>query len=152
MFDDQPVIYRLDALAEPGRFAQASSFEDLPSPGECVALYVGNPDGPVVIDVVRDSHEMAEFGPDGRSRWTRAGAGALTRFAAGAGLSIESLELDAFDLAIVSPGLVHRATAGRGAAVLRAVSAPRRVTPTRFLTGEGAWTEVGHVSGARIRV
>jgi hypothetical protein len=151
-FDDHPAVYRLDMLAGTGSFAQASSFEDLPSPGECVALYVGNPDGAVRIDYVRDSHEMPEFGPDGRSRWTGAGAEELSRFALEAGLSIESLELDAQDIAIVGPGLVHRVVAEHDAPALRAVAAPRRVTPTRFLSGDGSWSEVGHVSGARIRV
>ncbi len=152
VFDDHPVIYRFDMVSGTAGFAQASSLEELPSPGECVALYAGNPDGPVRIDIVRDSHEMAEFGPDGRSRWTGAGAAELARYAAEAGLSIESLELDSLDIAILSPGLVHRVVAEPEAPALRAVLAPRRVTPTRFLTGDGSWSEVGHVSGARIRV
>ena len=152
VFDDHPVIYRLDMASAAIGFAQASSMEDLPSPGECVALYAGNPDGPVRIDVVRDSHEMAEFGPDGRSRWTGAGTSELARYAAEAGLSIESLELDALDIAILSPGLVHRVVASAEAPALRAVLAPRRVTPTRLLTGDGSWSAGGHVSGARGRV
>ena len=152
ILDDQPVIYGLDTLSYTSPFAQASTFVDLPSPGECVALYVGNPDGLVRLDVVRDSHEMAEFDPDGRSRWTGAGTEALNRFVAEAGLSMEGLELDTLDLAIISPGLVHRVTASPDVPALRAVSAPRRVTPTRFLAGEGSWSEVKHASGARIRV
>ena len=152
VFDDHPVIYRLDMVSGSDGFAQASSFEELPSPGECVALYAGNPDGPVRIDVVRDSHEMAEFGPDGRSRWTGAGAAELARFAVEAGLSIEPLELDPLDVATLRPGLVHRVVAEAEAPALRAILAPRRVTPTRFLSGDGSWSEAGHVSGARIRV
>jgi hypothetical protein len=151
-FDDHPVVYQLETMTGTSTFAQASSFEELPSPGECLVLYVGNPDGPIRIDIVRDSHEMAEFGPDGRSRWTGAGAAELARFATEAGLSIESIEIDAQDIAIIGPGLVHRVAAADDAPALRAVVAPRRVTPTRFLQGDANWTEVGHVSGARIRV
>ena len=152
VFDDHPVVYRLDSFGGDTSFGQASAFEGLPSPAECVAVYVGNPSRPVRIDIVRDSHELPEFGPAGLSRWTGAGAAELSRFATEAGLSIESVELDALDVAIVGPGLVHRVVATHDAPALRAVAAPRRVTPTRFLTGDGSWTEVGHVSGARIRV
>ena len=152
VFDDQPAIYRLASIGDETAFGQASSFEALPSPAECVALYVGHPDAPVRLDVVRDSHELPEFDATGQSRWTGAGAASLTEFATRAGLSVESLELDALDVAIVGPGLVHRVVATAEAPALLAIAAPRRVTPTRFLSGEGAWTEVGHVSGARIRV
>ncbi len=152
VFDDQPAIYRLNSIGDETAFGQASSFEALPSPGECVALYAGHPDAPVRLDVVRDSHELPEFSTRGQSRWTSAGAGELTSFATEAGLSVESMELDALDVAIVGPGLVHRIVATADAPALLAIAAPRRVTPTRFLSGDGAWTEVGHVSGARIRV
>ena len=117
-----------------------------------MALYAGHPDARVRLDVVRDSHELPEFSTRGQSRWTSAGAAELTGFATEAGLSIESMELDALDVAIVGPGLVHRIVATADAPALLAIAAPRRVTPTRFLSGDGAWTEVGHVSGARIRV
>ncbi|MGI4746080.1 MAG: hypothetical protein ACRYGI_14895 [Janthinobacterium lividum] len=151
-FDDHPVAYRLDSLGGDNRFAQISALGDLPSPGECMAVYVGNPTAPIRIDILRNSHELPEFGPSGRSRWTLGGADELSHFASEAGLSIESIELDAQDVAIVGPGLIHRVVASREAPALRAVVAPRRVTPQRFLSGEGTWTESGHVSGARIRI
>ena len=152
VFDDHPVVYNLAAVSGDEGFAQASTFETLPSPGECLAIYVGNPSALVQIDVVRDSHELPEFSANGRSRWTVGGVDDLNRFATQAGLSIESLEIDSLDIAIVSPGLMHRVKASKDAPALRAIAAPRRVTPTRFLSGETSWTEVGHVSGARIRV
>lgn len=152
VFDDHPVAYRLDSLTGDDRFAQMSALGDLPSPGECVGIYVGHPAAPIRIDILRDSHELPEFGPSGRSRWTAGGADELGHFAAEAGLSVESIELDAQDVAIVGPGLIHRVVAGRDAPALRAVAAPRLVTPQRFLSGEGNWVESGHVSGARIRI
>jgi hypothetical protein len=152
VFDDHPVVYRLDALHGAGRFGQACGIEPLPSPGECMALYVGHPAGPVRLDCLRDSHEMAELSPRGTSRWTLEGAHDLLAFAAASGLSVESLEVDAMDMVVVGPGMIHRVVAPQGAPGLRAFCAPRRVTPTRFLTGEEAWVEAGHVSGARIRV
>jgi hypothetical protein len=152
VLDDQPVVYRLDSLSGDQFFGQASSVEVLPSPGECLAIYVGHPDGTSQIEYLRDSHELPEFSAGGRSRWTSAGADELGRYAAEAGLSIETIDLDALDVVIVGPGLVHRVSAGSDTPVLRAIVAPRRVTPTKFLRGRGGWTEVGHVSGARIRL
>ena len=151
-FDDHPVVYRLDSLSGNASFAQVSSSSDLPSPAECMAIYVGHPDAAVRSDVLRGSHELPEFGATGRSRWTPGGAEDLAQFANEAGLSIESFELDALDVAIVGPGLVHRVVASAEAPALRAVAAPRRVTPTRFLSGDTTWVESGHVSGARIRI
>lgn len=151
-FDDHPVVYKLDSVSGETAFAQASTFESLPSPGECLAVYIGHPHAMVRLDLLRDSHELPEFSASGRSRWTSSGAEELSQFAIEAGLSVESVELDALDVAIVSPGLAHRVVATRDAPALRAVAAPRRVTPMRFLSGDQVWAEVGHVSGARIRI
>ncbi|MCQ8239527.1 hypothetical protein [Rhizosaccharibacter radicis] len=152
MFDDHPVIYKLDRIAGDTEFAQASTFDDLPSPAECAALYAGNDTTPVRLDILRNSHELPEFSPIGRSRWTQEGADDLRNFAQEAGLSIDSVELDHLDIAIVGPGLLHRVAASAEGPALRAVAAPRRLTPLRFLSGDAGWTEAGHVSGARIRV
>ncbi|MBE7211783.1 MAG: hypothetical protein INR65_12255 [Gluconacetobacter diazotrophicus] len=151
-FDDQPVVYRIETVSGRTEFAQVSASDASPSPGECAAIYVGNSSAPVRLELVRDSHELPEFGPDGLSRWTAAGGRALSRFAAEAGLSIETVELGPLDLAIVGPGLMHRVVADADAPAFRAVVAPRRVTPARFLSGEQSWVEVNHVSGARIRI
>ncbi len=152
VMDDHPVAYRFDLVSGTQDYLQASSIEDLPSPAECLALYMGNPNGAVRFDCVRDSHDLPEFGMTGLSRWTREGADEAARFAVSAGLSVHSLELDALDVALVGPGLMHRVIADADAPVLRVLLAPRRVTPKRFLRGSRSWSEVGHVSGARIRV
>jgi hypothetical protein len=152
VLDDHPVAYRFDLISGAADYLQASSIEDLPSPAECLAVYIGNPNGTIRLDCVRDSHDLPEFGSNGLSRWTREGAEEAARFAASAGLSVQSLELDSLDVAIVGPGLMHRVSAEADAPALRIILAPRRVTPRRFLRGARSWSEVGHVSGARIRV
>lgn len=152
VFDDHPVLYRLDTVAGESAFHQAAVVEALPSPAECMLLYVGVPGSSARIEYIRDSHEMAEFGPQGLSRWTKDGAGELGALAEMQGLSIAEVEVSNLDLVLVSPGLVHRVVGGTDAPVLRGFLAPRRVTPTRFLAGHAAWTEAAHVSGARIRV
>ena len=74
VFDDHPVIYRLDKIKEEMPFHHAISVEALPSPAESLLLYVGSPGGNSRLDFIRESHEMAEFGPSGKSRWTADGA------------------------------------------------------------------------------
>jgi hypothetical protein len=146
------VAYRLDVLrgASAG-FGQACSVEPLPSPGECALLYLAGAPG-ARVELVRDSHELAEFSQDGRSRWTVQGAAAVRDLVGSQGGSVEVLELEPADMVLVGPGAAHRVIAGEAAPVLRALLAPRRITPLRFLTGETSWLEGGHVSGARLRL
>jgi hypothetical protein len=152
VFDDHPVIYRLDKIEEEMSFQQAISFEALPSPAESLMLYVGFPDGNSRLDFIRGSHEMAEFGPSGKSRWTLEGAGDLGALAQLEGLSIGEAEFGNLDIVVVSPGLVHRVSGSSSVAVLSALATPRRITPLRFLSGSESWVEANHVSGARIRI
>ena len=157
IFDDLPVVYRLDGLTEETAFHQAAVVEATPSPAECMLLYAGAPGGgsgggASRLEYIRDSHELGEFGPSGLSRWTKEGAGELGLLAEKQGLSITEVEFSHLDLVVVGPGLVHRVPGVVGAPLLRAFAAPRRVTPSRFLSGEASWTEATHVSGARLRV
>jgi hypothetical protein len=152
VFDDHPVIYRLDKIEEEMPFHQAVSLEALPSPAESLLLYVGFPGGNSRLDFMRESHEMAEFGPSGKSRWTFEGASDLGALAQQEGLSIGEAEFGNLDIVVVSPGLVHRVVGSSRAPVLSALATPRRITPLRFLSGHDAWVEASHVSGARIRI
>lgn len=152
IFDDQPVIYGVDIVNEETTFAQVCSFEQFPSPAECLALYVACPDLDAQIEVIRDSHELPEFTLQGRSRWTAAAAEYLPAIAAEAGSSVSSIELKNGDMIVVGPGLMHRIPNTSIAKVVRVLCAPRRITPNRFLTNGGSWTEASHHSGARIRL
>jgi hypothetical protein len=152
VFDDLPVVYRLDRVADEAAFHQAAVIEATPSPAESMLLYIGAPGAVSRLEYIRDSHEMGEFGPSGLSRWTKEGAGELGTLAEKQGLSIGDVEFTNLDIVIVGPGLVHRVVSDAEAPVLRGFATPRRVTPTRFLSGGGSWTEATHVSGGRIRV
>jgi len=152
IFDDHPVIYRLDKIEEEMPFQQAIAFEALPSPAESLLLYVGFPGGDSRLDFIRGSHEMAEFGPSGTSRWTFEGAADLGALAQQEGLSIGEAEFGNLDIVVVSPGLVHRVKGSADVPVLSALATPRRITPLRFLSGSESWVEASHVSGARIRI
>ena len=153
MFDDHAVAYRADVLRDGGLgFAQACSVEALPSPAECALAYLCPAPG-VRIEVVRDSHELPEFArEDGHSRWTAEGAAAVGKLVREQASSIEVTELERLDTLLVGPGIVHRVVPRDTAPVLRVLLAPRRVTPLKFLSGETAWLEGTHVSGARLRL
>jgi hypothetical protein len=152
VFDDHPVAYRLDVLrtAQPG-FSQACAIEALPSPAECALLYVAGKPG-ARLELVRDSHELAEFSQDGKSRWTAQGSSAVRDLVVEGGGSIEVVDLELLDMVMVGPGLVHRLVASEEVPVARILVAPRRVTPKRFLVGPGSWLESSHASGARFRL
>jgi hypothetical protein len=152
IFDDHPVICRIDKIEEEMPFHQAASIEALPSPAESLLLYVGFPGGNSRLDFIRESHEMAEFGPSGKSRWTSEGEGDLGALAQQEGLSIGEAEFGNLDILVVSAGLVHRVIGSSRAPVLAALATPRRITPLRFLSGRDAWVEASHISGARIRI
>jgi hypothetical protein len=152
VFDDHPVIYRLDKIEEEMPFQQAASVEALPSPAESLLLYVGFPGGNSRLDFIRESHEMAEFGPSGKSRWTAEGESDLGALAQQDGLSMGEAEFGNLDIVVVSPGLVHRVSGSSRQPVLRALATPRRITPLRFVSGLDSWVEASHVSGARIRI
>jgi len=148
ILDDLPACTRVVPAqgVEPG-FLQPSTAEALPSPAECLVLAtpIG---GALTLDVVRGSHALPEFTADGRSRWIHAGIGAAQELALSQGLSVEQAEVMPGDLAIIGPGTLHRLRVAEGAAALRAWILPRRVTPTRFLTGEGGTFSLRHATGA----
>jgi hypothetical protein len=137
--DDNPICYRIVPVrgTEPS-FGQASTAEALPSPAECLALVAcGRGSAGLTLDVVRGSHTLPEFTSDGRSRWITAGAGAGIEIAIAQGASVDQVELGPLDLAILGPGTQHRLRVAEEGVGLRAWVTPRRVTPVRFLAGEG---------------
>jgi hypothetical protein len=150
--DDNPLAYRVVPMrgVQPA-FSQPSAAEALPSPGECLAVLLCAGEAPVSVDVIRESHELPEFSPDGRSRWLPTGAGAGIELAATHGLSIEEVELGPSDLLVVGAGTLHRLRVPDGGAALTVLCAPQRVSPIRFLSGAGAFA-VHHHSGAMLRI
>jgi hypothetical protein len=148
--DDQPICTRVVPTRdiEPA-FTQASAAESLPSPAECLAV-VATAGGEAVLDVIRGSHTLPEFTSEGRSRWLGAPSDAVMHLAQAGGLSVESIELTPSDLVIVGPGTLHRLRAAPGATALRAWVLPRRVTPTRFLSGSAGLFSLRHPTGAML--
>ncbi|WP_270934833.1 hypothetical protein [Falsiroseomonas oryzae] len=147
--DDNPVCTRVVPLRGIERgFRQGSTAEELPSPAECLVM-VAAAGGEVALDIVRDSHALPEFTPDGRSRWLAAPDAAL-ELAVEQGLSLDHVELSPTDVAIVGPGTLHRLRAEGGATALRAWVLPRRVTPSRFLVGNAGTFALRHPTGAML--
>lgn len=153
VLDDNPVIYRAAlSRGSDGAFAQPSAIDALPSPAECVAVVACAGGEPALIDLVRDSHKLPEFTSDGRSRWLVAGAGAGVEIATEHALSIERAEVGPLDLVLVGPGTMYRLRAPEGTAAVTACCAPSRLSPSRFLSGEGGTFTVRHHSGAILAV
>jgi hypothetical protein len=150
VLDDQPVCTRIVPLrGDAEAFAQASTTEPLPSPAECLAV-VAAVGGEATLEVIRNSHALPEFTGEGRSRWVSATPQAALEMALAQGLSVESVELSPADLAIVSPGTLHRLRVAEGATGLRAMLLPRRVTPARFLTAMPGVFALRHPTGAML--
>ena len=153
VLDDNPVIYRAALSRGAGAsFAQPSTVEALPSPAECVAMVACAGPEPALVDLVRGSHQLPEFTSDGRSRWLVAGSAAGVEIATSHALSVEHVEIGTLDLLLVGPGTLHRLRTPEGTTAITAYCAPSRLTPVRFISGEGGNFTVRHHSGAMLAV
>jgi hypothetical protein len=150
VFDDNPLVCQVVLARGTLPFAQPSTAEPLPSPTECAALVCGTGEGRLLLDIVRDSHALAEFTPDGESRWLAGGAATLA-LATAAAASVETLALGECDLALIAPGTLYRLRVPEGMTGLVALATPNRQTPLRFLAGGGEQT-LRHGSGASLVV
>lgn len=153
VLDDNPLIYRAALARGDGEaFVQPSAIEALPSPAECVAVIACLGDEPALVDVARDSHKLPEFTSGGRSRWLAAGPGAGVEIAVRHALSVEHVEVGPQDLVLLGPGTMHRLRAPEGTAAIAVWCAPSRLSPSRFISGEGGTFTVRHHSGALLAV
>ena len=151
--DDNPVAYRtVLSRGRAGSFGQPSAAEALTSPAECLALVTCAGSGPVLLDVIRGSHELPEFTRAGQSRWLTAGAGAGIELALGEALSVAQVEIGPQDVALIGPGTLYRLRTPDGATGLTTWCAPARVSPVAILAAGAGTFSVRHGSGAMVRV
>lgn len=133
VLEDHPLVLRPHLCDSGGPFRQPSGMEALASPAECLLL-VAPLNGPVELEVVRDSHLLPEFTPDGASRWmSRTGAEALA-MAEQHGM-LDRIVLAPDTLAVIGPGLLHRILAPEGGAAV-ALTLPARTAPLRQRLGD----------------
>jgi hypothetical protein len=145
VLEDHPLVLRPHLCDPAGPFRQPSGMEALASPAECLLLMLPL-DGPVELEVVRDSHLLPEFTPDGASRWmSRTGAEGLA-MAEQHGL-LDRFVVAPDTLAVIGPGLLHRILAPEGGAAV-ALTLPARTAPLRQRVGDTR--EVVCENGARI--
>ncbi|MBL6082703.1 hypothetical protein JMJ56_32615 [Belnapia sp. T18] len=153
VLDDNPLAYRVVLSRGPvGAFRQPSAMERLTSPAETVALVACAGSEPVLVDVVRDSHQLPEFTVSGESRWTSADAAAGIELAVGHALSVETVEVGPMDLLMVGPGTLYRLRAPEGSTAVTTLCAPARVSPVNFVAGRGGALALRHFSGAMLMV
>lgn len=151
VLDDHPVAVRAVLLRGEGGFDQPSTAEALPSPAECVLVVVALGGG-CALDVVRGSHLLPEFTAAGQSRWTTPGAAAGLDLALAHGASLDTLELDGFEAALVGAGSICRLRSENDGAALMVWCVPSRQTPRRLLTDRSAPFTVRHESGGMVVV
>jgi hypothetical protein len=152
LLDDNPTAYRAEiARGDEARFTQPSAAEALSSPAECVMVLTCAGEDGLLLDIVRGSHALPEFTPDGRSRWLADGAAGI-ELAALQGMAVETVEVGPRDIAIVAAGTLYRIRTPDTAAGLSVWCSPARVTPDAFITGTVGTFTVRHHSGAKLTV
>ena len=146
VLEDQPLVVAARHMpAETTDLAQPSTRNPSPSPAECVSLLAPS-GGSVALEVVRDSHRLAEFTASGASRWTDAAP--LSDQAESGGL-LDRLLIAAGSVAVIGPGTVHRLRRTPGAAVVEVLCLPARGAPLS-LALDAARTEIVRPSGVRL--
>lgn len=151
ILDDNPLAYRVMLSRGMSKsFQQPSAAQALSSPAECIAVIANAGPEAISLDVVRDSHKLPEFTPDGRSRWL-AGSAAGTALAAQQALSVEQVKIGPFDLALIGSGTLYRLHVPEGLTAVTTWCAPAHVSPTSFIGAEGGAFTVRHFSGATLR-
>lgn len=130
-------------------FRQASAMEVLRSPGECVTIIVSLEDKSVDLDIVRDSHLFPEFSAQAESRWVNpAGAVAIDVALREQGM-VDNHLVPPGSVAIIGPGLIHRARTESGTMALRVHCTPSRIAPLDRIL-DGSRKETVLKSGARV--
>ena len=148
VLEDQVLVVAADMVrAGVTGLAQPSAANPSPSPAECLAVVVAFGDG-VMLDVVRDSHQLPEFTPGGASRWGRDVAPVALELAAAHGL-LDSYPLPPGTLAVIGAGLSHRVRCTDGADAMRLLCLPARLMPLALAT-DTARRETARDSGTRI--
>jgi hypothetical protein len=148
VLEDNPVIVKADWMADDGAaFSQPSAANASPSPAECVEVIVGFGDS-VVLDVVRDSHRLPEFTPQGISRWASRTASDGVSVAAERGM-LDTKPLGVGQAAVVGPGTLFRVRLGVGSAAVRVLCLPGRGLPVALAAEDGRMERV-RPSGARV--
>lgn len=132
LLDDNPVVVGSVDLEDPQRFYQISGVEDLVSPAESIGLIIPTGRETAAVEVLRGSHRLPEFQPDGVSRWTHHGADRVAALGNSGLLPIDLFQVFPGSVAIVSPGLIHRKHPTLGATAKDLLVVPARQSLARF--------------------
>jgi len=143
VLEDHPVALRAAAAPAADGFAQPSAHNPSPSPAECLALLLPLAEE-VLLDVVRDSHKLPEFTPDGASRWA-SGSAAEALTLAGANGLLERISVPPGTVAVVGPGTLFHVTGD----ALFCLVVPARGVPLALAADAGR-LEVVRESGVRV--
>jgi hypothetical protein len=132
VLEDNPLVVKAEWISSvEGWLTQPSAGNPSPSPAECLDVIISFGED-VVLDLMRESHRLPEFTPDGVSRY----AGGTARAAlaiAGANSIVDRIELRRGSAAIIGPGTLYRVRCASGSLALRILCLPARGTPLALL-------------------
>jgi hypothetical protein len=148
VLEDNPLVVSAGVVRDAEtELAQPSAGNPSPSPAECLAVVVALKEG-VVLDVVRDSHELPEFSPAGTSRWADgAGRDGFAMAAAHGVLDRHALQVGS--AAAIGPGVMYRLRCEANAEAVQMLCVPARLMPVA-LAAEKARRETVRASGVRV--
>ena len=137
ILDDEPVITHGDLLHEPQPgFRLPCSGRGLASPLECVALVSGRGGSAVVLELVRDSHNLPDFTTRGDARWLLHPEDASFDHAASIGSSVEMIALSSTQVAVISASTLYRCADPSENGAVEALCIPRRTFSARHSLGQ----------------
>jgi hypothetical protein len=149
VLEDNPIAVKASMYKDSEKsFCQMSSWEELPSPAECLGLIVPLEDG-VSVEVLRGSHWFPEFTADGTSRWTVEGRTLLSSAALAPNIYTDMFTIPPRGIAVLGSGVIHRVLASVSSPAIRILVLPSRQGSARFRQQAPA-DELTHRSGARI--
>ncbi len=120
-FEDVALVAKAEWV-EPGEvlLAQPSTRNASPSAAECLDIVVPLGGG-VKLDVVRESHKLPEFTPNGASRWSDPAAHAVN-----AHHFLDSYALEPGTVAIIGAGTIYAPRCKSESSVVRILAVPAR--------------------------
>jgi len=121
VLSDVPLVAKVEWV-EPGEMplAQPSTRNASPSPAECLDIVVPLGGG-VKLDVVRESHKLPEFTPNGASRWADPAARAVN-----AHHFLDSYDLEPGTVAIIGAGTIYAPRCKGESSVAQILTVPER--------------------------
>ena len=132
VLEDNPLAVKAEWISSAKDwFTQPSAGNPSPSPAECLDVIFSFGDD-VSLDVMRESHRLPEFTPQGLSRYSGGTAGSGLAVA-GSNSLVDRIALPCGSGAVVGPGTLYKVRCTSGSLAFRILCLPARGTPFALL-------------------